>query len=139
MDDLLEGLLAGAADGCMVVVGAFLALILLGALVSLLFEPVFWLLAATAGIVAAALWWGRRGRSEPTVDPQVKGENGHADVRAAWCQRRSAPRLPSGEASSGAARERVRRTPHRETRFWRFVRVRPARGSSAISGGLPRL
>jgi hypothetical protein len=56
MNDLLEGLLAGAADGCMVVVGAFLALILLGALVSLLFEPAFWLLAATAGIVAAALW-----------------------------------------------------------------------------------
>jgi hypothetical protein len=81
VDDLLEGLLAGAADGCMVVVGAFLALILLGALVSLLFEPAFWLLAATAGIVAAALWWGRRGRSEPTIDSRVKGETGHADVR----------------------------------------------------------
>jgi hypothetical protein len=81
MDDLLEGLLAGAADGCMVVVGAFLALILLGALVSLLFEPVFWLLAATAGIVAAALCWGPRRRSEPTVDSRMKGENGHADVR----------------------------------------------------------
>jgi hypothetical protein len=51
MDDLLEGLLAGAADGCMVVLGAFLALILLGTLVSLLFEPAFWLLAATAGSV----------------------------------------------------------------------------------------
>jgi membrane protein implicated in regulation of membrane protease activity len=79
MDDLLEGLLAGAADGCIVVVGAFLALILLGALVSLLFEPAFWLLAAMAGIAAAVFWWGRRGRSEPTADSRVQGENGHAE------------------------------------------------------------
>jgi hypothetical protein len=63
MDDLLEGLLAGGgADGCMVVVGAFLALVLLGALVSLLFEPAFWLLAMMAGIIAAALRWRRRSR-----------------------------------------------------------------------------
>jgi hypothetical protein len=81
MDDLLEGLLAGAADGCMVVVGAFLALILLGALVSLMFEPAFWLLAAMVGIVAAALRWRRGNRADKTVDSQVKGGTEHAAVR----------------------------------------------------------
>jgi hypothetical protein len=69
MDDLLEGLLAGAADGCILVLGAFLALVLLGSLVSLLFEPAFWLLVVIAGITAAALRWRRRDRADTTVDP----------------------------------------------------------------------
>jgi hypothetical protein len=68
MDDLLEGLLSGAADGCMVVLGAFLALVLLAALVSLLFEPAFWLLAAMVGVVAAILRWRWRDRADTSVD-----------------------------------------------------------------------
>jgi F0F1-type ATP synthase assembly protein I len=60
MDDLLEGLLSGAADGCMVVVGTFLGLILLAALVNLVYKPAFWLVALLVGIVAAVLRWRRR-------------------------------------------------------------------------------
>jgi hypothetical protein len=81
MDDLLEGLLTGAADGCMVVVGAFLALILLGVLVNLLFQPAFWLLAVLVGMVMAVLRWVRRGPADAPVDSRVKGRKGRAAVR----------------------------------------------------------
>ena len=69
MDDLLEGLLSGAADGCMVVVTAFLGLLLLAMLVQLLFEPAFWLVAGMVGIVTAVLRRRRRDRADTTIDP----------------------------------------------------------------------